>query len=137
MTYNCPVGCGNGPFTTENGAVMHAVNKTDAEHSEVVDKRTAYDALNQEPTNQETQEGSSGSQEEGSGGGDNPTMGSADPTIDVSEPDTDEPVCKDCGGELYDFRQFGSGEYHMLNGQNVFVRGDFQCSECAKWWVDQ
>ena len=138
MTYNCPVGCGSGPFSTENGAVMHAVNKTDSQHSEVVDKRSAYDALNRESTNQETEDGSSGSQEDVSTDGSNPTFGNADPTADVSEPDpSSDPTCRECDGELFDFRQYDSGEYHEINGHQVFVRGDFQCSECAKWWVQE
>lgn len=137
MSYRCPIRCGEGPFSTENGAVMHAVNKTDDAHSEITDKRSAYDALNRE-----TAEADGGSKEDPAAGStdpaENPVFGSADPTADVSEPsDSDDLRCLDCGGELYDFREFAAGDYHQINGQMVYVRGDFQCADCGGWWVDE
>jgi len=76
--------------------------------------------------------------------GDNPTFGTSDP-VNEPEPDTNtsesgtdsDPSCRDCGSELYDFRQFTAGEYHAVNGTQVFVRGDYQCANCGKWWVDE
>lgn len=90
------------------------------------------------------------------GRGSDPTMGSAEPQRQPQpqaqsrqhgqqqgqrqaqpgrlEEGVDEPTCQRCGGELYDFRQFESGRYHRVNGQQVYVAGDFQCSSCAKWW---
>jgi hypothetical protein len=137
VTYRCPVRCGDGPFSTENGAVMHAVNKTDDEHAEVTDKRSAYDALNRE-----TAEADGGSKqpstEDTTDPAENPTFGSADPEADITEPsESDDIKCLECGGELFDFREFAAGEYHAINGQNVYVRGDFQCSDCGRWWVDE
>jgi hypothetical protein len=48
----------------------------------------------------------------------------------------EEPVCLRCGGELFDFRGFENGQYHRVNGHQVFVRGDYQCSGCGKWWME-
>lgn len=48
-----------------------------------------------------------------------------------------EPVCPDCGGELWDFRRFSDGQYHRVNGHSVFVRGDYQCDSCTRWWMDE
>lgn len=48
-----------------------------------------------------------------------------------------DPVCPKCGGEVYDFRQYESGQYHKAGGHSVFVAGDFQCSSCGRWWVDE
>lgn len=77
----------------------------------------------------------------------NPTFGTAEPVTEP-EPATNRSqgtqsnteqdlTCLDCGSELYDFRQFTAGQYHTVNGTQVYVRGDFQCSSCGKWWVDE
>lgn len=85
----------------------------------------------------------------------NPVMGAAEPTREpepVQQPSHpaqsaggqqstvrdagEEPVCIRCGGELYDFRQFETGRYHVVNGKRVWVRGDYQCSSCAMWLED-
>jgi hypothetical protein len=138
MSYKCPVRCGGGPYADEHGAVMHAINKSDEKHRGITDKRSAYDAL-EDGQNHRAETDSGGSkQEDTSDAAENPTFGSADPNVDISEPsDPDDIECKECGGELYDFRQYASGEYHTINGQNVYVRGDFQCSDCGRWWVDE
>jgi hypothetical protein len=74
----------------------------------------------------------------------NPTFGSGDPGLSGSHTDTstadepadDDPTCPTCGGELFDFTNYTSGEYHKVNGYTVLVQGDYQCSDCTKWWVD-
>ena len=85
---------------------------------------------------------------------DNPTFGSAEPSPEpqpASQPSQQpqqqqtqqqetqqgEYVCLDCGSAVYDFRAYQTGQYHMVNGHQVFVRGDYQCSECGKWWVEE
>lgn len=63
MTYPCPTGCGAGPFTTQNGAVMHAINKTDEDHDSISDKASAYAAL-EGVDNQEAADESEGTPED-------------------------------------------------------------------------
>jgi len=79
--------------------------------------------------------------------GENPTFGNADPVNepeparDTTERETDtsdsDPSCLKCESELYDFRQYSNGEYAIVNGHEVFIRGDYQCSNCGKWWFDE
>lgn len=45
--------------------------------------------------------------------------------------------CPECGGDVYDFRKFETGQYHRLNGQRLFVEGDYQCAACREWWIDE
>lgn len=61
--FPCPVGCGAGPYSTKNGAVMHAINKTDGEHDSVENKTEAYDRL-EGVQNQEAAEEPEGSTED-------------------------------------------------------------------------
>jgi hypothetical protein len=142
MSFECPVGCGAGPFSTKNGAVMHALNKSDETHEPITDKPTAYERLE---SNRQTADGSETRPETDETQSDeNPLFGS-----DGSEPETqtdasenesdssDELVCPECGGEIVDFTQYTAGQYHTVNGQNVFVRGDYVCSECRGWFVDE
>jgi hypothetical protein len=42
--YPCPCGCGRF-FADGNGAMMHAINSTDAEHEAVRTRATAYERL--------------------------------------------------------------------------------------------
>lgn len=48
-----------------------------------------------------------------------------------------EPVCPECSGEVVDFTAYDSGEYHNVNGSDLFVRGDYVCTECGGWFVDE
>jgi hypothetical protein len=50
---------------------------------------------------------------------------------------TEDLRCHACGGELYDFRDYPTGQYHRVNGEKVYINGDYQCSSCSKWWVDE
>jgi len=68
VTYPCPTGCGGGPYSTENGAAMHAINKTDADHDSITDKASAYAAL-EDVQNQEAGDGSERSTESTEGDG--------------------------------------------------------------------
>ena len=55
-----------------------------------------------------------------------------------SETDTDaDPICPSCSGDLVDYRQYADGQYHEINGSNHYVRGDFLCTGCGRWWVDE
>jgi len=45
--------------------------------------------------------------------------------------------CPDCGGELVDYRQYDTGEIHTIQGTSHYVRGDYRCAECKRWWVDE
>jgi len=80
----------------------------------------------------------------------NPTFGSAEPQPEPepqSEPSEQpsqqqgtqegEYLCLECNGPVYDFTQYKTGQYHAVNGHQVYVLGDYQCAECGKWWVDE
>lgn len=72
-------------------------------------------------------------------GGDNPVMGNETPPNRQKRTKNshDEPTCPRCGGEVVDFTQFTTGEYHEVNGNNVYVRGDYVCSDCHRWFIDE
>jgi hypothetical protein len=42
--YPCPCGCGE-RFGTGNGAIMHAINREDADHQRVSSRLDAYEEL--------------------------------------------------------------------------------------------
>jgi len=144
--YPCPVGCSKGPFSTDNGAVMHAINMEDREHAEITDKASAYELL--DTSNQETAEAQETDTETTHDGqGDNPTFGPGDASEGAeldSQPGqeqstqqgSDEPTCPACDGELYDFTDYPSGKVREINGHEVMIAGDYQCSSCGEWWVD-
>jgi DNA-directed RNA polymerase subunit RPC12/RpoP len=78
----------------------------------------------------------------------NPTFGSADPRPEP-EPDPEpseqsqddspegEYVCLSCGGEVYDFTSHDSGKMYEINGHSIMVAGDYQCSQCGEWFIDE
>lgn len=45
--------------------------------------------------------------------------------------------CPNCGAELVDYRQYEPGRYHDVAGDQHYVRGDWLCSGCNRWWVDE
>lgn len=162
--FECPAdGCGYGPAPRES-VIGHYSSKTDGHHPGGMQKvlKLLRESPDTEPertgpgqspeTEPRQQKSRTPQQNPGSNPGrsGDPTMGSAEP---VREPDRqgtrqrgrqqrgaeleqsgEEPVCQRCGGELYDFRQFDSGRYHEVNGTQVFVQGDMQCSACGYWW---
>jgi len=56
---------------------------------------------------------------------------------DSEEPDSEELSCLECDGELVDFRGYTNGEYHNVEGTNVYVRGDYVCVDCGGWFVNE
>ena len=150
---NCPVeGC---DYSGVKKSVLgHYSGKSDGLHPGGYQK--AKDLLSSEPQSDtepepEPQHPSREPQSKPlSGATGNPTFGSAEPqpepepepkpseqSTQPTEKKEGEKVCPECSGPLYDFRQYETGAYHMVNGHQVYVRGDFQCSSCAKWWVDE
>ena len=71
--------------------------------------------------------------------GENPVMGNETPPERSKRKKNshDEPTCPRCGGEVVDFSEYESGHYHEINGQQVYVRGDYVCSDCHRWFVDE
>jgi DNA-directed RNA polymerase subunit RPC12/RpoP len=78
----------------------------------------------------------------------NPTFGSADPRPEPEpqsepseQPQDDSPegeyVCLSCGGEVYDFTSYDSGKMYEINGHSIMVAGDYQCSQCGEWFIDE
>lgn len=143
MPYECPAGCGE-TFASENGAVMHAVNKSDPEHDSIRDKPTGYNRL--EPNQQTAEESETRPTEDDSEttemDSDNSLLFGSGGSDTDTEPDTEtheasEPECPDCGGELVDFTEYASGQYHEIDGSRVGVRGDYLCSECGGWFTDE
>jgi hypothetical protein len=165
-TVECPVeGCDySGP---QKSVLGHYSGKSDGLHPGGYQKAKTLlgDTQSSEPQSEPDPEPepestepdhSSGTQPREQGSEPNPTFGGAEP---VREPEPEQstsqqpqrqqqsqssmqeagndPVCPSCGGELFDFRQFTTGQYHKVNGESVYVRGDFQCSSCRKWWVDE
>lgn len=81
--------------------------------------------------------------EAGSKPDENPIMGDADPD---GPQNGGEPVeagggtpdgCPDCGAELVDYRSYATGQVHEIGESSHYVRGDFLCSGCSRWWVDE
>lgn len=51
--------------------------------------------------------------------------------------DVDDPDCPKCGADMYDFTGHKTGESYSINGRTVHVQGDYQCSSCTEWFVDE
>jgi hypothetical protein len=82
--------------------------------------------------------------EAGSKPAENPIMGDANPkgppnATDDSAGDRGERPdgCPDCDGELVDYREYATGEYHTIDGRDHYVQGDYLCTACGRWWVDE
>lgn len=118
----CPAGCGES-FGTENGAVMHAVNKQDSEHSGIGSKVDAYDAL-EGSTNQETADRPSGSQEEAA------DDSRSNPAFDSPAPDDSKQKagCPECPST--DWYDAATVEAHPELPDDV--PGDRVCAECGE-----
>lgn len=144
----CP-DCGN-RHDSKAGVAQHMVMSNDHDYETRDD---AWGAIFRNESPEGTSEGPPGeSNEEGnvtesnesgqSGGGarTNPVIDGPDanPRENADRGgDSEDKACPQCEGELYDFASLTNGEYHKVNGEQVYVRGDYQCSECGKWWVDE
>lgn len=122
---NCPAeGCER-EFGTENGAVMHAINKTDSKHDSISDKTDAYENIEQS-TNQETAEGQSGSKDE------SPDDSKTNPAFNSPTPDDSQQAqnttCPDCPAS--DWYDAATVENHPQMPDDV--PGDRVCAECGE-----
>lgn len=150
--HSCPVdGCDYGPKPLDS-VCGHYSGKKDGEHQG--DWYTARDILT-DGSDSDSETVDSTPSESGDGdvagsvpsdGGGNPTMGGREAVSKPSSPaeggrshapDEHGPDdgCIDCGSELVDFTDLTSGEYHTINGQNVYVAGDYVCSQCGEWFT--
>jgi len=137
----CPAeGCSyKGP---KQGVVGHFAGKRDGMHEGKFTE--AQDNTSEEDSKQPQDTPTTNS-------GDNPTFGSADP-MDSAQPYTgpskeqqqsqqqeqdDEPRCIKCGGEPYDFRDYENLKEYEVNGNDLLIQGDYQCSECGYWMIDE
>jgi hypothetical protein len=71
-----------------------------------------------------------------------PPAESQSQATDGSQQSSEVDGCPDCSGELVDFSDLESGRYHdgvqFADGsQGMFVGGDYLCSECGEWWMDE
>jgi len=78
------------------------------------------------------------------GGSDNPLVSAGTDTGATADDDGDgadsggpDDGCPDCGGELVDYRRYDTGEIHTIQGTSHYVRGDYRCVDCERWWVDE
>jgi len=121
----CPADDCTREFGTENGAVMHAINKNGDKHDSISNKTEAYGSLGGS-TNQETADENSGSQEEG------PDDSRSNPAFDSPEPDdskqTQEATCPDCPAT--DWYEAEAVEAHPQMPDDV--AGDRVCAECGE-----
>lgn len=132
----CPVECGEGPFSSENGAVMHAINKNDEIHDSVNNKTDGYSRLADRDTT--TDEESSG------GSNDPPEDTSDDPDgSDVSRAtfpggeddggDRGEDGCPDCGStDYYDADELAEHPRVSDDDAEVLAEHDRVCAECGE-----
>jgi rubredoxin len=57
--------------------------------------------------------------------------------IEAQQSSSSEDVdCPECGAELYDFSDLEIGKQYEINGVDVVVKGDYQCSQCGVWFTD-
>lgn len=126
MTVACPLEACDRQFSTENGCVMHVLNKQDETHSGYTSKPEIY-ALLPETDNQDPAD-ESGDKSEGIGIPDNHDSGGSEPDGESG----DSGVCPDCGGEMQQLEpgQTFAGEVDGTEVRAVTNRGDMFCAEC-------
>jgi len=135
MSYECPAdGCN---YTgMKRSVAAHYSGSQDDAHSGGYERAMIL----LEDTETDTDGAQTDSETTETDGGDDPLFGSGGSQTD-REPDRnndpDELQCPECGGEVVDFTAYESGQYHEVNGQNVFVRGDYVCSSCHGWFVNE
>lgn len=133
--YPCPCNCGQ-QFSTENGAVMHAINMGDEEHDAVTSKTDGYDRLDGGNDGDESREPAdeSGGQEttpgtdesDGAADGAQASDGS-NPAFDGPSPDTSTSAASGsvelpCGDESYDPADAPNPPFKV------------SCGACGKSW---
>lgn len=144
MAENCP-DC-ESPHDTNMGVVQHMVMSNDHEYET---REEAWQEIlrNESPEGTTTDTPKESNAESNVTEGNESGQSSANPVVDGPDAnprtngdsggDSEEKECPQCEGALYDFSGLSSGSYHEVNGQQVFVRGDFQCADCGQWWVDE
>jgi DNA-directed RNA polymerase subunit RPC12/RpoP len=147
---SCPVdGC---DYTGPHKSVLgHYSGKSDGLHPGGYQKAKSLLETDSEPAS-EPDEPESDPQEEPESTtestGSNPTFGSAEPRPEPEpdsqpsqQPSDDSPegeyVCLSCGGEVYDFSDYESAKMYEINGHSIMVAGDYQCSQCGEWFIDE
>jgi len=129
MSYNVECPAEECEYTgTAESVCGHYGGKRDEKHSggyEVARRKIDYEQSDSDPRPR----------------GSNPIMSNADSEktteSDSEEADSEELLCLECGGELVDFTQYTNGEYHEVQGSNVYVRGDYVCADCGGWFVNE
>jgi hypothetical protein len=146
MSYECPVdGC---QYQGSKNQVIGHYSGSGGEHTggyqdvlQMLEDQDSNPEAEPEPT-EPNPEPDGGENPLFGAGGSNPDKPESNPKAEPepTEPNPEksgEPVCPECGGEVVDFRAYQPGQYHTVNGQNVFVRGDYVCSECRGWFVNE